>query len=73
MLSAPDQQMVSKKSRLRIWQTPVTPGLDEALEKAVNEDAHVSKSDYIREAVRKKLERDGFLHLKRLVAPSGRG
>ena len=58
--------MLSKrKSRLKVWQTPVTNGLDEALERASREDAHVTKSDFVREAVREKLGEDGFLPLKR--------
>jgi len=56
---------LSKKSRLKVWQIPVTPKLDGALEMAIEENAHVSKSDYIREAVRQKLTREGFLPIKR--------
>jgi len=47
--------------RLRFWNIPVTETLDEAVEKAVEKNAHVSKSDFIREAVREKLRKLGFL------------
>jgi Arc/MetJ-type ribon-helix-helix transcriptional regulator len=51
--------------RLRSWNIPVPPALDDALELAVKRDMHVSKSDYVREAVREKLAREGFLPVKR--------
>jgi Arc/MetJ-type ribon-helix-helix transcriptional regulator len=40
--------------------------LDEALEEAIRSDWHATKADFIREAVREKLERLG---LKPKVAP----
>lgn len=43
------------------WNIPVTPHLDEALEKAVTLNAHVSKSDFVRDSVRQKLEKMGLL------------
>jgi Arc/MetJ-type ribon-helix-helix transcriptional regulator len=46
---------------LVFWDIPVTKTLDEALENAVAQDMHVSKSDLIREAVREKLLRMGFM------------
>jgi hypothetical protein len=39
---------------------PVTEFLDEAVKKAIRQDAHVSKSDFIRDAVREKLRKMGF-------------
>jgi hypothetical protein len=51
------------KRRLTFWKVPVTPMLDEMLEKAVERNAHVSKSDFIREAVREKLAKMGFFEL----------
>ena len=54
--------MSGTRSRLRVWQTPVTKTLDELLEEAVASDTHVSKSDLVREAVREKLGRMGFTY-----------
>jgi len=50
---------VAKK--LKVWSIPVTQALDEAVEKAVQQNAHVSKSDFVRDAVREKLRKMGFL------------
>jgi Arc/MetJ-type ribon-helix-helix transcriptional regulator len=47
--------------KLKIWCIPVTPALDEAVEQAVKRNAHVSKSDFVRDAVREKLRKMGFL------------
>jgi len=47
--------------KLKMWSIPVTQALDEAVEKAVKVDAHVSKSDFVRDAVREKLRKLGFL------------
>lgn len=49
------------KQRLKFWKVPVTPLLDELLEKAIEHNAYVSKSDFIREAVREKLQRMGLM------------
>jgi len=49
------------KLKLVFWNIPVTPVLDQLVEKVVEMDAHVSKSDFVREAVREKLARMGFL------------
>jgi Arc/MetJ-type ribon-helix-helix transcriptional regulator len=48
------------KKHLRFWNIPVTQVLDEAVEKAVQKNAHVSKSDFVRDAVREKLRRMGL-------------
>ena len=56
----------TKPDRMKLWQVPVTIRLDECLVKAID-NAHVSKAEYIREAVRRKLEQDGFLPLKGLL------
>ena len=45
---------------MRYWNVPVTPHLDNILEKAVALNAHVSKSDLIRSAVREKLNAMGL-------------
>ena len=50
-----------RSSKLKFWQVPITEKLDEMLKTAIRENAHVSKSDYIREAVRAKLTHDGFM------------
>jgi Arc/MetJ-type ribon-helix-helix transcriptional regulator len=42
------------------WNIPVSKTLDEALEQAVNRDSHSSKSEFVRDAVRRKLEELGF-------------
>jgi len=44
-----------KRKDMKYWNIPVTPHLDNILEKAVELNAHVSKSDFIRCAVRQKL------------------
>jgi len=49
------------RRRLKFWKVPVTPLLDELLEKAIERNTHVSKSDFIREAVREKLQRMGLM------------
>jgi Arc/MetJ-type ribon-helix-helix transcriptional regulator len=51
------------KRKLTFWKVPVTPMLDEMLEKAVEKNAHVSKADFIREAVREKLTKMGLFEL----------
>ena len=52
------------KKRIKCWQIAITEALDEVLDRALRENTHVSKSDYIREAVREKLTRDGYLPLR---------
>lgn len=44
----------------RRWNIPVPQTLDDAVEKAIVLDTHMTKSDLIREAVREKLEKMGF-------------
>ena len=39
------------------WNIPVPRLLNDAVEKAVIEDMHVTKSEFVRDAVRKELER----------------
>jgi len=45
---------------MKYWNIPVTPHLNDVLEKAVELNAHVSKSDFIRCAVREKLASIGL-------------
>jgi Arc/MetJ-type ribon-helix-helix transcriptional regulator len=49
-----------KREDMKHWNIPVTPHLDRILEKAVQLNAHVSKSDFIRSAVREKLRDIGL-------------
>lgn len=42
------------------WNVPVSRVLDDALEQAVRFDTHSTKSDFIRDAVRRRLEEMGF-------------
>ena len=52
--------MEGKVKDKRNWNIPVTPALDNALEEAVRLDTHSTKSDFVRDAVRRKLEEMGF-------------
>lgn len=38
----------------------MTPTLDDALEEAVRKDTHSTKADFVRDAVRRRLEEMGF-------------
>jgi Arc/MetJ-type ribon-helix-helix transcriptional regulator len=51
---------MGKRKDMKYWNVPVTPHLDSVLEKAVHLNAHVSKSDLIRSAVREKLAEMGL-------------
>lgn len=42
------------------WCIPVTTSLDVAVEQAVARDSHISKSEFVRDAVRKQLQMMGF-------------
>ena len=48
------------KNERTTWNVPVSRVLDEALEKAVELDTHSAKADFIRDAVRRRLEDVGF-------------
>ena len=43
----------------------MTEQLDQSVEEAVKINAHVSKADFVRDAVREKLEKMGLLKTKR--------
>jgi len=45
---------------IKRWNIPVPVVLDEALEEAVRKDTHSTKSDFVRDAVRRRLEEMGF-------------
>ena len=46
---------MGKRKDLTYWNIPVPKALDEAVERAVKKDLHVSKSDLVRDAVRRLL------------------
>lgn len=48
------------KGDVRYWNVPVPKCLDEAVEAAVGRDWHRTKTEFIREAVRRELERLGL-------------
>ena len=50
---------MSRQER-RNWNIPVPKTLDDALEHAVAQDSHSSKSEFVRDAVRRRLEEMGF-------------
>jgi len=45
---------------MQYWNIPVTPHLNKIVEKAVSLNAHVSKAELIRDAVREKLANMGL-------------
>lgn len=49
-----------KRKDMKYWNIPVTPHLDDIVQKAVDLNAYVSKSDFIRCAVREKLANMGL-------------
>lgn len=51
---------MNKKKSFTRWNIPVPTTLDEALEEAVRLDTHSTKSDFVRDIVRRKLEEMGF-------------
>jgi len=53
------EQKMSKHEKTN-WNIPVKKTLDDALEKAVNFDSHSSKSEFVRDAVRRRLEEMGY-------------
>jgi Arc/MetJ-type ribon-helix-helix transcriptional regulator len=50
---------VNKKNRVN-WNIPAPRALDVALEEAVEKDTHSTKSDFVRDAVRRQLEELGY-------------
>ncbi len=45
------------KKKLKFWSIPVPEGLNTCVEAAVRLKSHVSKADFVRDAVREKLAR----------------
>jgi Arc/MetJ-type ribon-helix-helix transcriptional regulator len=52
-------KMTERKDKTK-WCIPVTNSLDKALEQAVIRDSHISKSEFVRDAVRKELVKMGY-------------
>ena len=50
---------MTEKSKTK-WCIPVSGALDKAVEQAVIQDSHITKSEFVRDAVRKQLEAMGF-------------
>lgn len=48
------------KQKVAYWNIPVPKPLDKALEKAISMDMHRTKTEYIRDAVRRMLETQGL-------------
>jgi Arc/MetJ-type ribon-helix-helix transcriptional regulator len=42
------------------WNIPVPKALDDALEQVIKKDTHLTKSDFVRDAVRRRLEELGY-------------
>ena len=51
---------MGKRKDMKYWNVPVTRHLNDVVEKAIKLNAHVSKSDFIRCAVRDKLKAIGL-------------
>ena len=47
------------ENEVTYWNVPVPKALDKALEQAIKCDWHRTKAEFIREVVRKELEKDG--------------
>ena len=54
-----DERKMGKQEK-KNWNIPVSKTLDDALELAVTADSHSSKSEFVRDAVRRRLEQMGF-------------
>jgi len=48
------------ENEVTYWNVPVPKALDKALEQAIKCDWHRTKAEFIREVVRKELEKRGF-------------
>ena len=51
---------LTERSDKTKWCIPVTTALDVAVEQAVAKDSHISKSEFVRDAVRQQLKLMGF-------------
>lgn len=50
------------KEKIAVWNIQVPKPLDEALDKLVASNFHMTKAEFIREAVREKLANSGITH-----------
>jgi Arc/MetJ-type ribon-helix-helix transcriptional regulator len=51
---------LTERSDKTKWCIPVTDALDQAVEHAVTKDSCITKSEFVRDAVRRKLESMGY-------------
>ena len=51
---------VNKNKNVVVWNLQVPELLDKAVEKAITSNFHLTKAEFIRDAVREKLERIGI-------------
>lgn len=51
-----------KERDITYWNVAVPKPLNEALETAISRNMHMTKADFIRDAVRRELERTGHIH-----------
>jgi Arc/MetJ-type ribon-helix-helix transcriptional regulator len=51
---------MEEKQETTYWNVPVPKALDEALEQAIRQNWHRTKAEFIRELVRRELEKRGF-------------
>jgi len=58
---------MGKRKDLVYWNIPVTRALDEAVREAIKRNTHVSKSDLVRDAVRRLLREMGLLEVAKGV------
>lgn len=49
-----------KNKTMTYWNIPVSKSLDDGLEEAVKKGGYASKSEFVRDAVRRMLEKMGF-------------
>ena len=54
------RNLEKRNSQITYWNVPVPKALDKALEEAIQRDWHRTKAEFIRELVRRELERRGY-------------
>jgi Arc/MetJ-type ribon-helix-helix transcriptional regulator len=60
---------MSKRHDITRWNIPVPKVLNETVKKAIQLDSHMTKSDFVRDAVREKLASMGYKSEPFKVAP----
>jgi len=53
------RKLTEKTTKLR-WVVEVTPSLDKAINQAILKDSHSTRSEFIRDSVRRRLEEMGY-------------